>query len=149
MYECAKRVVTSGGTGAGIRAFATSSHHSLVVSVRGAVAVCGSDANGRLGQGASRVRIVPLLKRMPGLRRVRRVAASRSHSLLVTVDGELYAFGHGPRGQLGLGSDGLRQTSTPTLVPIGGPVLNVACSETHSVCTLQSACASTQSRPIR
>jgi hypothetical protein len=114
----------------------TSTHHTLAVTRRGHLVVCGSDTVdvqllGRSGRDELRTQPVFSSSVFPG-RSVRRVALSERHVVLVTTDNRAFTFGTGPRGQLGLG-DAVSSASRPTDVAIGGPAVDCACSATHSV----------------
>lgn len=68
------------------------------------------------------------------------IAAATHHTLVVTKNGHLYAFGLGKGGRLGLGDDQLQQCPLPTRVL--GPlqrrrVVNVAAAENHSLCVTE------------
>ena len=65
------------------------------------------------------------------------VAAATHHSLVVTKEGHLYAFGLGKGGRLGLGDDQLQQCLLPRRI-LGHlqrrRVVGVAAAENHSLC---------------
>lgn len=120
-----------------IVAVASSSFHSLALTRHGA-AICGSDSNNvpRLGRGAG-VRTLLVFESIGSLRRVIRVAVTDSRSAVVTANNEVFAWGHGPHGQLGI-DDGVTTVSMPTRVPIVGAAIDVALSATHTVVATDS-----------
>jgi hypothetical protein len=120
-----------------IVAVASSAFHSLALTRHGA-AICGSDSNSvpRLGRGAG-VRTLLVFESIGSLRRVIRVAVTDSRSAVVTASNEVFAWGHGPHGQLGI-DDGVTTASMPTRVPIAGAAIDVALSATHTVVATDS-----------
>ncbi len=62
------------------------------------------------------------------------VVAGHDHALAITTKGRVYAWGVGGNGQLGLADDQPR--STPTLVPLPGPAVQVAAGWGHSLALL-------------
>lgn len=73
--------------------------HSLVVSTAGHVYAFGSGIGGRLGNGSEDVQSTPVKL---ALERVVQVAAGAKHSVALTDDNQLYAWGSGPDNELGL-----------------------------------------------
>lgn len=67
-----------------------------------------------------------------------KLAVSTHHTLILTANGHLYAFGHGNGGRLGLGMD---HSCTAVLKPMRVPlpvnrcVTSIAAAENHSLCT--------------
>jgi hypothetical protein len=120
-----------------VTALASSSRHSLALARRGA-SICGSDDNSipRLGRGAG-VRTLLVFESMSQLRRVIRIAVTETRSAVVTADNRVFAWGHGARGQLGIG-DGVTTAASPTLVSINGAAIDVALSATHTVVSTDS-----------
>jgi alpha-tubulin suppressor-like RCC1 family protein len=85
-------------------AVAAATHHTLVVTQNGHVYVCGLEKGGRLGLGDDQPQQCPLPRRILGAlqrRRVVAVAAAENHSLCVTREGHVYAWGSNRFGQLG------------------------------------------------
>ena len=67
-----------------------------------------------------------------------RVAAGKTHSMALAASGELYAWGDGSSGQLGLGIYGLgnKHVHVPRVVGgIGGAVVGMAGGDRHSLVT--------------
>lgn len=82
----------------------TGDTHTAVVTAMGNVFTCGMGGSGQLGLGTRTMERVPRPVRgaLVG-RRVVSVAAGAAHTVVATVEGEVYAWGAGDRGQLGLG----------------------------------------------
>ncbi|RAY12868.1 hypothetical protein DPM19_22900 [Actinomadura craniellae] len=106
-----------------IRAVAAGIHHSLAVSNDDKLLAWGRNAAGQLGTGPPyQDRLTPVQVPVPA--RVQNVAAGGHHSLALTVNRRVYAFGDNSYGQLGLGDQVNR--GTPTLIPSLGVVHNVS-----------------------
>ena len=65
------------------------------------------------------------------------VHSGGKHCLAVTTDGELYTWGEGDDGKLGLGNSG-GTVDTPRLIESlrGKKVVDAACGSSHSACIL-------------
>lgn len=117
--------------------------HTLLLTSFGKVLSFGTAAYGQLGHGFSAGKQLPDVLRpkyIDSLSTVRCicVSAGELHSAAVTDDGELYVWGDGFCGQLGLADK--RPQLTPQLVEKGGLedeiVLSVSCGARHTlVCT--------------
>ena len=104
--------------------------HTLAATWDGRLFAWGSNTSGRLGDGGTVTQsLVPLEIR--SLQNVVAVAAGGSHSLALTADGRVYAWGLGNSGQLGLGS--FSNALTPTLVPTLSNVVAIAAGGSHSL----------------
>src|SRR5688572_11315016 len=104
--------------------------HSAALRNDGTVWVWGDGGNGQLGDGFYEDRLVPV--QLPGLPpTVARIAAGFLHSLALTTDGSLFAWGYNGSGALGDGTTTTR--TTPGRVE-GMPALAaVAVGAGHSV----------------
>ena len=121
-------------------ATAAASHHTLVACRNGDLYVFGLNKGGRLGLGDDCPQQCPLPRRILTLKRrkVVAVAAAENHSLCVTMDGMVFAWGSNQFGQLGdnpTGSTGTSGRSIPK--PVDDlkqtPCIAVAAGERHSV----------------
>lgn len=121
-------------------AIAAASHHTLVACRNGDLYVFGLNKGGRLGLGDDCPQQCPLPRRILALKRrkVVAVAAAENHSLCVTIDGIVFAWGSNQFGQLGdnpTGSTGTSSRSIPK--PVDDmkqtPCIAVAAGERHSV----------------
>ncbi len=91
----------------------------------------GRNDNGQLGLGDRDARNTPIqVEGIPG--KVKAVSAGGFHTMAITKDGQLFAFGYNTSGQLGLNDEsrGLTPTPvivlTPTPVPIPGKIKAVS-----------------------
>jgi len=106
--------------------------HTLAVKSDGTVWAWGLNSSGQLGDGVTtppsyRSTPLPVLD----LTGVVSVAAGDSHSLAVTSDGTLWAWGNNSRGQLGDGTKKHRRTPVP--VPGLAGVVAMAANRFHSL----------------
>lgn len=111
------------------------SWHTLAVTADGSVYAWGRNTHGQLGDGrfgleAKAVKPV----RVAGLADVVAVAAGWDHSLALTRDGTVFAWGDRAHGQLG---DGTRETGRPVATPQPVPgltdIVAVAAGGRHSL----------------
>lgn len=89
--------------------------HSLALSEAGRVFAWGANSHGQLGDGSSISRNAPVAVMAEGLltgMRVVAIAAGGNHSLALTEDGRVFAWGLGTSGQLGRGNN------TTSLTPV-------------------------------
>jgi alpha-tubulin suppressor-like RCC1 family protein len=97
------------------KAIAAGGDHSLVLLENGDVYSFGYNGNGELGlgdRGVSAYRVVP--EKIPDFSGVK-IAAGCRHSLALSENGEVYAFGDNGSGQLGLGDT--EERNSPTRIP--------------------------------
>ena len=111
------------------------SFHTACLTADGLVFVCGNGDYGQLGVGDTEGRVVPTLVRGElGGRKVLQVAAGGAHTVCVTEDGAVFAFGDTEHGQLGVGDRDNRLV--PTLLRgelENKSVLQVAAGNDHTV----------------
>ena len=113
--------------------------HALALSEFGSVFAWGAGHWGQVGDG--RRAVCPLPREVKGVltnRRVKAIAGGDCHSLAVTDDGQLFAWGGGECGQLGVGST----DDVLSPVQIGGAltgrrVKQVAAGGDHSLALLE------------
>ena len=116
-------VLGEGHAGAAVRDVVAGAHHSIFLTVGGAVLSCGHNASGQLGHAKQRTfapEVVPFPARTAagpgGAPAVAHAAAGYAHSLFVDEAGVAYACGSNARGALGLGDhvdSAYRATRTP------------------------------------
>lgn len=111
---------------AGATAMAAGTSHSLMIKPDASLWAMGANGNGRLGDGTTSNRTLPVSVATG----VVAVAAGQAHSLYVKADGSLWAMGLNTNGQLGDGSTTSR--STPVQVATSG-VKYVAAGVGHSM----------------
>lgn len=136
-----------GGIGYGIRVVQVSAGgglvrvaHSLLLTSTGRVLSFGTAQYGQLGHGYSPGKQLPDVLRPQYIKELSHlqctcVSAGELHSAVVTVDGDLYTWGDGFCGQLGLGDK--RPKLVPQQVTEGGMedecVLSVSCGARHTL----------------
>jgi alpha-tubulin suppressor-like RCC1 family protein len=87
--------------------------HSLALANDGQVWAWGNNVNGQLGNGTTTNSNVPVtVSSSTGLTEAKSIAAGGQHSLALTADGEVWAWGSNSSGQLGDG------TTTNSSVPV-------------------------------
>ncbi|MDG0810439.1 RCC1 domain-containing protein [Cohnella rhizosphaerae] len=87
------------------KALAAGGSHSLVLTVTGEVYGFGSNNFGQLGLGKA-VSSAAVPTKLAQLPPIAAISAGTDFSLLLTEDGDVYSFGLGVNGQLGLGGAG-------------------------------------------
>ncbi|XVF84811.1 hypothetical protein PTKIN_Ptkin17bG0069500 [Pterospermum kingtungense] len=92
--------------------------HSGFVSDEGCVFTCGDGSFGQLGQGDYRSHCSPVKVSFFVNKHVEQIACGMRHSLVLLKDSsgdQLYGFGSGKRGQLGISLDRIKSVNTPQL----------------------------------
>lgn len=110
---------------------ATGTFHSLVLGVDNKIYVMGRNIDGMLGTGDTTARYYPTQVSIADGVEIIKVAAGRDHSLALTSDGKIYAWGNNYYGQLGLGDTTAR--STPTLIISDLVFTDIQCGYKFSV----------------
>ncbi|XP_020383794.2 inhibitor of Bruton tyrosine kinase isoform X3 [Rhincodon typus] len=110
--------------------------HSVFLSQKGHVYTCGHGQGGRLGHGDEQTYLVPRLVENLASHRCSQVAAAKDHTIVLTEDGSVYAFGLNTYCQLGIvpppvNSSIPRQVQSKTLK--GRTVIGVAVGRFHTV----------------
>lgn len=120
-----------------IRQIACGDSHCLAVTMEGEVQSWGRNQNGQLGLGTTEDSLVPQkIEAFQGVS-VKMVAAGAEHSAAVTVDGEIYGWGWGRYGNLGLGDRNDRLVPEKVSTVVGEKMVLVACGWRHTI----SACS--------
>lgn len=101
-------------------------YHSLAVAPDGRLLTWGRNNYGQLGDGTSTNRDTPGEVELPEGVSVTHVAAGSAHSLAVTSDGAVLAWGRNGHGQLGDGTTTNRGTPREVELPDGVEVRQVA-----------------------
>ena len=107
--------------------------HTLSPPDDGSLYTCGETDGGKLGLEESQLDETSELQRVSSIKeKVLTVACGGRHTAAVTQNGNVYTFGEGPFGELGLGSSCL-ETGTPKKVASLGNIRarDVACGESH------------------
>jgi alpha-tubulin suppressor-like RCC1 family protein len=119
--------ITSSATSAQSLAntFAASSNHSVSIHPDGTLWAWGLNFEGQLGDGSTTGRTQPTQVLLPSSSgsldphnaRWAQVATGSAHTLALTIDGELYAWGSNSDGQLGDGSTANHHTPVKVALP--------------------------------
>lgn len=116
-----------------IRQIACGDSHCLAVTMEGEVQSWGRNQNGQLGLGTTEDCPVPQkIEAFQGIF-VKMVAAGAEHTAAVTEDGELYGWGWGRYGNLGLGDRMDRLVPQKVSAIEGEKMILVACGWRHTI----------------
>ncbi|KAL2342893.1 hypothetical protein Fmac_004178 [Flemingia macrophylla] len=111
--------------------------HCLAVTMDSHVLSWGRNQNGQLGLGTIEDSLVPQkIQNFEGIP-IKMVAAGAEHSVAITEDGNLYAWGWGRYGNLGLGDRNDRMLPEKVTVD-GDKIRMVACGWRHTICVSSS-----------
>ncbi|XP_058186611.1 ultraviolet-B receptor UVR8 isoform X3 [Rhododendron vialii] len=116
-----------------IRQIACGDSHCLAVTMEGEVQSWGRNQNGQLGLGTTEDSLVPQrIDAFQGIS-VKMVAAGAEHTAAVTDDGELYGWGWGRYGNLGLGDKNDRLVPQKVSSVEAEKMVMVACGWRHTI----------------
>uniref|UniRef100_G1PBC4 RCC1 and BTB domain containing protein 2 n=1 Tax=Myotis lucifugus TaxID=59463 RepID=G1PBC4_MYOLU len=104
---------------------------SMAVVDNGEVYVWGYNGNGQLGLGSSGNQSTPCRLALQGVR-VQRVACGYAHTLVLTDEGQVYAWGANSYGQLGTGNKSNQSYPTPVVVEKDRIIEIAACHSAHT-----------------
>lgn len=109
-------------------------HHSLALTDDGMIYTWGYGEVGQLGHGNSNKRVLTP-KCIEGLNNIKFVdiSASEHHTLALTDDGKVYAWGLNRFNQLGYSTGENTYQSTPKLVPIQSSITSISAGTSHSI----------------
>ncbi|XP_065296220.1 X-linked retinitis pigmentosa GTPase regulator-like [Dermacentor albipictus] len=118
-----------------IMCISTGYYHTAIVSVDGILYTFGERDGGKLGLPKTlcckRYNKPTEVSTIPG--KIVSVSCGGTHTMALTAEGKVYAFGDGRNGQLGLGNKTL-QSNKPQLIPFveGIKIAKVVCGESHT-----------------
>lgn len=118
-----------------IMCISTGYYHTAIVSVDGILYTFGEKDGGKLGLPKTlcckRYNKPTEVSTIPG--KIVSVSCGGTHTMALTAEGKVYAFGDGRNGQLGLGNKTL-QSNKPQLIPFveGIKIAKVVCGESHT-----------------
>lgn len=114
-----------------VKAIAAGEQHTLAVDLQGRVWAWGFNEYGQLGQPTSvKYSNKPVL--VSGVNDVVAVAAGANHSVALTSDGKVYAWGRGNEGQVGNGQT-RDKNDTPELVRNLTGIMEIAAGDNHTL----------------
>ncbi|WP_295825410.1 hypothetical protein [uncultured Microbacterium sp.] len=120
-------------TGAAITSLVAGSSHSLALDSDHNVYAWGDNGNGKLGTGDRNDRMTPTAITFPTGVTITSLAAGTNHSLALTTDHAVYAWGDNSNGQLGTGDRDSRTTPTAITFPTGISITSLAAGRNHSL----------------
>ncbi|KAG6721473.1 hypothetical protein I3842_03G113300 [Carya illinoinensis] len=116
-----------------IKQIACGDSHCLAVTMEGEVQSWGRNQNGQLGLGTMEDSLVPQkIQAFQGVS-IKMVAAGAEHTAAVTEAGELYGWGWGRYGNLGLGDRNDRLVPEKASAVDGEKMVLVACGWRHTI----------------
>lgn len=119
--------------GTTIKAITAGGFHSLALTTTGQLLAWGGNGVGELGDGTTTQRNAPVSVSLPPGVTVRTIAAGFQHSLAVTSQGKLLAWGINDGGELGNGRTDDSSTPVPVKLPGGTTVRGLFAGCTHSL----------------
>lgn len=117
-----------------VKLIAVGAFHNLALLEHGEVWAWGNNEYGQLGTGDTQPRALPVaVKGLLGLFMVD-IAAGGWHSMALTPNGEVYAWGRGEHGRLGFGDDKSSKLVPQKIEQLSGEtIIQVSCGGTHTV----------------
>lgn len=113
--------------------------HSLALSEWGQIYSWGADNKGQLGQNqdgltsSTTILTYPKIIKTLNMYHVVQIAAGYHHNLALTNSGDLFAWGANNYGQLGLGTQTVKETVPKLVTSLSGvPIAFIACGAYHS-----------------
>ena len=97
-----------------VKQMALGNDHTLILTSNNKLYVSGNNQYGQLGLGDNEKRstLTEVSSDYYNNKTIKQIAAGGNHSLILTEDGEVYAFGRNDKGQLGLGDRNDRNVPT-------------------------------------
>ncbi|CAA6660402.1 unnamed protein product [Spirodela intermedia] len=122
-----------------IKQIACGDSHCVAVTMEGKVQSWGRNQNGQLGLGTTEDSLLPQkIQAFEGIF-VKMVAAGAEHTAAVTEDGDLYGWGWGRYGNLGLGDRDDRLIPEKVSAVDGQKMILVACGWRHTITVSSSS----------
>lgn len=117
-----------------VQLIAVGAFHNLALLESGEIWAWGNNEYGQLGTGDTQPRALPVpVKGLEGLV-MEDIAAGGWHSMALTPEGEVYAWGRGEHGRLGLNDDkSSKMVPQKVLLLVKEFIVKVSCGGTHSV----------------
>ncbi|XP_077296293.1 uncharacterized protein LOC143918324 isoform X2 [Arctopsyche grandis] len=119
-----------GEEGVLIQQIATGAEHSIILLSNGNAYSCGSNSEGQLGLGEG-VKNSPSFTKIPLDKGIKYIACGYYHTVLISVDGEVYIFGDNENQRLGV-SDATKHIHIPRLITLPDSIETVHCGNYHT-----------------
>ncbi|MQY14335.1 hypothetical protein SRB5_44990 [Streptomyces sp. RB5] len=119
--------------GVTVTAISAGNVHSLALTSDGRVLAWGGNGFGQLGDNSTDDREEPVAVHIPDGTTITAIAAGDRHSLALTSEGRVLAWGNSAFGQLGNGSTQTRLEPVEALIPAGTRVTAIAAGFYHSL----------------
>ncbi|MEU8545367.1 Ig-like domain repeat protein [Streptomyces sp. NPDC048717] len=122
--------------GTRIKAIAAGNFHNLALTTDNHLFAWGWNRDGQVGDGTTTTqRNSPVPVALPAGTEIEAIAARGNHSLALTTDGRVLAWGFNASGQLGNGTAGSAPNPTPvqTLIPAGTDVVAIVAGGYYSL----------------
>jgi alpha-tubulin suppressor-like RCC1 family protein len=116
----------------GIAAIAAGGAFSCAAAEGGTVMCWGDNSAGALGQGTTAAEPTTSAQAVIGLENVATLSARDRHICALKSDKTVWCWGSNEQGELGDGSQDLRSTPTPVLLPAGQSIDAVAAGAAHT-----------------
>src|SRR5450756_1497465 len=126
-------VAVSLPSGTTVTAIAGGRAHSLALTSAGQVLAWGYNASGQLGNGTFTDSYTPVQVSLPSGTTVTAIAGGGDHSLALTSNGQVLAWGYNGHGELGNGSFTESYTPVQVSLPSGTSVTAIAGGGNHSL----------------
>ncbi|XP_033924537.1 protein RCC2 [Melopsittacus undulatus] len=107
--------------------------HSLLITTEGKLWSWGRNEKGQLGHGDTKRVEAPKLIEVLGGEAIVLAACGRNHTLALTENGSVFAFGENKMGQLGLGNQTDAVPSPTQIMYNGQPITKLACGAEFSM----------------
>ncbi|WP_437896586.1 RCC1 domain-containing protein [Sorangium sp. So ce124] len=128
-----------------IKAISAGASHSMALDTSGVIWVWGASSYGQIGNGSSGINQVrPTSVIVPG--GAAAISAGWHHSLAVSTGGSVWSWGRNNYGQIGNGTSGTTNRTTPYQVALGGTAAAVAAGLPGVDLGLQQQCPARQRR---
>ena len=117
-----------------VRKFACGSRHVLALGSDGAVYSWGFGGDGQLGHGDLGIQTNPRLVKALHSEGVRDVCCGENHSVALTSGGDVFTWGEGAHGQLGLGDFRKQHTPRRVMELEGKMIVQITAGAYHTAC---------------
>ncbi|XP_051146069.1 ultraviolet-B receptor UVR8 [Andrographis paniculata] len=115
MADCSQPTEVKALEGFEITCVSAGWNHSAFVSESGNLFTCGDGSFGQLGHGDYSSQCSPLEVSYFSSKPVNQVACGMRHSLVLLRENQVYGFGSGKRGQLGISSEKIKSSNYPQI----------------------------------